>query len=60
MNTRLILAASLFSGLALGAEAAERPQMANPSVDMADTFGFPPRRPGIAGPAASRRPSSSA
>jgi phage shock protein E len=35
MKTRLILAASLVSGLALGAEAAERPQMANPSVDMA-------------------------
>ena len=35
MKTRLILAASLVSGLALGAGAAERPQMANPSVDMA-------------------------
>ena len=35
MKTRLLLAASLVSGLALAAEAAERPQMANPSIDMA-------------------------
>ena len=35
MKNRLLLAASLVSGLALAAEAAERPQMANPSIDMA-------------------------
>jgi len=35
MKNRLLLAASLLSGLALAAEAAERPQMANPSIDMA-------------------------
>ena len=35
MTNRLLLAASLVSGLALAAEAAERPQMANPSIDMA-------------------------
>ena len=35
MNTRLLLVASLVSGLALTAGAAERPQMANPSIDMA-------------------------
>jgi len=35
MKTRLILAASLVSGLALNVGAAERPPMANPSIDMA-------------------------
>ena len=35
MKIRLLLATSLVSGLALAAEAAERPQMANPSIDMA-------------------------
>jgi hypothetical protein len=35
MKIRLILAASLVSGLALRAGAAERPQMANPAIDMA-------------------------
>ena len=35
MKNRLLLAVSLVSGLALAAEAAERPQMANPSIDMA-------------------------
>jgi hypothetical protein len=35
MKIRLLLAASLVSGLALRAEAAPPPQMANPSIDMA-------------------------
>jgi hypothetical protein len=35
MKTRLLTAASLVLGLALRVAAAERPQMANPSVDMA-------------------------
>jgi hypothetical protein len=35
MKLRLLLAASLVLGLALRAPAAERPQMANPSIDMA-------------------------
>jgi phage shock protein E len=35
MKTRLIFATSLVLGLALRAPAAERPQMANPSIDMA-------------------------
>jgi hypothetical protein len=35
MKTRLLTAASLVLGLALRAPAAERPQMANPSIDMA-------------------------
>jgi hypothetical protein len=35
MKTRLITAASLVLGLALRAPAAERPPMANPSIDMA-------------------------
>jgi len=35
MKTRLLTAASLVLGLALRVPAAERPQMANPSVDMA-------------------------
>jgi hypothetical protein len=35
MKTRLLLAASLVSGLTLRVAAAERPQMANPAVDMA-------------------------
>jgi phage shock protein E len=35
MKTRLILAASLVSGLALRAQAAPPQQMANPSIDMA-------------------------
>jgi Rhodanese-like domain len=35
MKIRLLLAASLVLGLALRAPAAERPQMANPSIDMA-------------------------
>jgi hypothetical protein len=35
MRIRLLLAASLVSGLTLPVSAAERPQMANPSIDMA-------------------------
>ena len=35
MKIRLLLAASLVLGLALRASAGERPQMANPSIDMA-------------------------
>jgi hypothetical protein len=35
MKTRLLFAASLVVGLALRTVAAERPQMANPSIDMA-------------------------
>jgi len=35
MKLRLLLAASLVFGVALRAPAAERPQMANPSIDMA-------------------------